>query len=39
MMKFYYTLRFLRRCHVNGFEILLFLVSQKTSNVFMLEFK
>ena len=38
MMKFYYTLRFLR-CHVNGFEILLFLVSQKTSNVFMLEFK
>ena len=39
MMKFYYTLRFLRRCRVNGFEILLFLVSQKTSNVFMLELK
>ena len=39
MMIFYYTLRFLRRCHVNGFEILLFLVSQKKLNVFMLEFK
>ena len=38
MVKFYYTIRFLRRCHVIGFENLLFLVSQKTSNFFMLEF-